>query len=138
VKTANLFLTVEKRVKIMDFGLAKMFEEVRGGTTIISGTPFYMSPEQILGGSVDQRTDLYSLGVTLFELATGSVPFADGDVAYHHRHTAPPDPRELRVEIPEQLAQIILSLLEKDPERRLGSAVALRARLEALRGRFDA
>jgi serine/threonine protein kinase len=132
IKTANLFLTQENVVKVMDFGLAKMFEEVRGGTTVISGTPFYMSPEQIIGSKVDQRTDLYSLGVTLFELATGRVPFSEGEVAYHHRHTKPPDPRSLRPELPEALARIILDLLEKDPARRCASASELLRRLEHL------
>ena len=130
IKTANLFLTTEKTVKVMDFGLAKMFEEVRAGTTVISGTPFYMSPEQILGGAVDQRADLYSLGVTLYELATGEVPFAKGDIAYHHRHTPAPDPRTLRAGLPGPLATLLLRLLEKEPSHRLSSAAQL---IEALR-----
>ena len=71
IKTANLFVTTDRVVKIMDFGLAKVLEEVRGATTLVSGTPYYMSPEQVLGQDVDHRSDLYSLGVTLFELATG-------------------------------------------------------------------
>jgi tetratricopeptide (TPR) repeat protein len=132
IKTANLFLTDDNVVKVMDFGLAKMFEEVRGGTTMISGTPFYMSPEQILGSKVDQRTDLYSLGVTLFELSTGQVPFTQGEVAYHHRHTEPPDPRSLRPELPEALSRILLDLLVKDPERRCASAADLLRRLSHL------
>ena len=80
VKTANLFYTRERVVKIMDFGLAKMVEEVRKGATVIGGTPFYMAPEQAAGESVDHRADLYALGVTLFELLTKSVPFRAGDV----------------------------------------------------------
>ncbi len=133
IKTANLFLTTDKLVKIMDFGLAKMFEEVRGGTTVISGTPFYMSPEQVVGGVVDQRTDLYSLGVTLFELATGSVPFSQGDIAYHHRHTPPPDPRDLAVDIPDSLAELVLDLLAKDVGERCPSAGELCLRLESIK-----
>ena len=130
IKTANLFLTTDKTVKVMDFGLAKMFEEVRAGTTVISGTPFYMSPEQILGGAVDQRTDLYSLGVTLYELATGEVPFAKGDIAYHHRHTPAPDPRVLREDLPDSLAELLLRLLDKEASHRIGSATEL---IEAFR-----
>ena len=132
IKTANLFLTTENAVKVMDFGLAKMFEEVRAGTTIISGTPYYMSPEQILGGSVDQRTDLYSLGVTLYELVTGEVPFAKGDIAYHHRHTSPPDPRTLRLDLPDSLADLLLCLLDKQTSDRIGSAAELIERLRAI------
>ena len=95
IKTGNLFFTSTKKVKIMDFGLAKMVQEVRRGSTVIGGTPYYMAPEQSIGDAVDHRADLYSLGITLFELATGCVPFTEGDVAYHHRHTPPPDPRVL-------------------------------------------
>jgi serine/threonine-protein kinase len=137
VKTANLFLTTDKVVKIMDFGLAKMFEEVRGATTIISGTPFYMSPEQIAGGDVDQRTDLYSLGVTLFELSTGVVPFSQGDIAYHHRHADPPDPRTLVPDMQPLLAETLLKLLEKDPADRFASAAELLQRFEVLGGQLD-
>ena len=125
IKTANLFVTAGQIVKIMDFGLAKVLEEVRGATTLVSGTPYYMSPEQVLGADVDHRTDLYSLGVTLFELTTGSVPFDTGEVAYHHRHTPVPDPRELRADLPAELAQLILKLLQKSPEDRLASATAV-------------
>jgi eukaryotic-like serine/threonine-protein kinase len=95
---------------------------VRGATTLVSGTPYYMSPEQVLGGDVDHRTDLYSLGVTLFELCTGSVPFDTGEVAYHHRHTPVPDPRALRADLPPELARLILKLLSKAPADRFDSA----------------
>jgi tetratricopeptide (TPR) repeat protein len=122
IKTANLFVTTERVIKIMDFGLAKVLEEVRGATTLVSGTPYYMSPEQVLGKDVDHRSDLYSLGVTLFELATGVVPFSTGEVAYHHRHTPVPDPQSLRPDVPDDLSRLILRLLEKDPDARLQSA----------------
>ncbi|MCG8591125.1 MAG: protein kinase [Proteobacteria bacterium] len=92
VKTANLFFTRDRVVKIMDFGLAKMVEEVRKSSTVIGGTPFYMAPEQSTGGAVDHRADLYALGVTFFELLTGNCPFRDGDIPYHHRNTPPPLP----------------------------------------------
>jgi eukaryotic-like serine/threonine-protein kinase len=122
IKTANTMWTADKQVKIMDFGLAKLMEEVRNGTTTISGTPFYMSPEQTLGRNVDHRTDLYSLGVTLYELATGQVPFRKGNVPYHHVHTAPPDPRTHNPELPAPLCEVILRCLQKAPEERYGSA----------------
>ena len=129
IKTANLFVTTERIVKIMDFGLAKVLEEVRGATTLVSGTPYYMSPEQVIGDRVDHRTDLYSLGVTLFELATGGVPFDSGEIGYHHRHSPVPDPRALRPDLPASLSQLITRLLEKDPDARFPSASAV---LEAL------
>ncbi len=117
----------------MDFGLAKMFEEVRCGTTVIGGTPFYMSPEQIVGSAVDQRTDLYSLGVTIFELVTGQVPFSQGDIAYHHRHTPPPDPRGIVEDLPESLVELLADLLAKDVENRCTNAAVLYTRLEAMK-----
>ena len=132
VKTSNLFLTRDRTLKIMDFGLAKMLEEVRRASTIVGGTPYYMAPEQSLGLAVDGRADLYALGVTLFELLTGSLPFASGDVAYHHRHTPPPDPRERVPGLPEPFAELVLELLAKEAEGRPASAAAVAARLREL------
>jgi len=126
VKTANLFFTVDRTVKIMDFGLAKMMEEVRRAATVVGGTPYYMAPEQAVGGAIDHRADLYALGVTFFELATGAVPFREGDVTYHHRHTPPPDPRERVADLPDELATLILALLAKSPEDRPDTATSVR------------
>ncbi len=122
IKTANTMWTRDKKAKIMDFGLAKVIEEVMNHTTLVSGTPYYMSPEQTTGESVDHRSDLYSLGVTAFELATGTLPFREGNVPYHHVHTAPPDPRSIRADVPAPLAELILSCLAKDPAARPQSA----------------
>jgi tRNA A-37 threonylcarbamoyl transferase component Bud32 len=132
IKTANLFWTRERVVKIMDFGLAKTMEEVRRSTTVLGGTPYYMAPEQAAGESVDPRADLYALGVTLFEMLTGAVPFAEGDVPYHHRHTPPPDPRSLLPGLPDAFAELILALLAKRPEDRMASAEEVGARLSQL------
>jgi len=122
IKTANLFFTRDKVVKIMDFGLAKMVEEVRRGATVIGGTPYYMAPEQAAGENVDHRADLYALGVTLFQMLSGAVPFDKGDVAYHHRHTPAPDVREVAADVPEVMAQLIAKLLEKEPAARIQTA----------------
>jgi tetratricopeptide (TPR) repeat protein len=132
IKTANLFFTRDKVMKIMDFGLAKMQEEVRRATTVIGGTPYYMAPEQSAGKSVDHRADLYALGVTFYELLTGSVPFKEGDVAYHHRHTPPPDPREVVVDLPDDFATLILQCMEKLPGDRPADAQEVCARLSEI------
>jgi len=134
IKTANTMWTRDKKAKIMDFGLAKVVEEVRNHTTMVSGTPYYMSPEQTLGRNVDHRTDLYSLGVTLFELATGTLPFREGNVPYHHVHSEPPDPRALVPELPEALARTILHCLAKDPDARPQAAPELAAALRQTLG----
>ncbi len=130
IKTGNTMWTPARKVKIMDFGLAKFLQAMRNATTLVSGTPFYMSPEQTLGRSVDHRTDLYSLGVTIFELATGQLPFRTGNVPYHHVHTPPPDPREVSSSVPDFLARIILKCLEKDPDARYPAADAILADLD--------
>lgn len=132
IKPSNLFLTRDRTVKIMDFGLAKMVEEVRRGSTLIGGTPNFMAPEQAAGGDVDHRTDLYALGGTLFELVTGTVPFESGDVVYHHVHTPPPDARERNVDVPAAMAELIMHLMAKKPEDRIQSARELATQLQAI------
>jgi tetratricopeptide (TPR) repeat protein len=132
VKTANLFLTRERVVKIMDFGLAKVIEEVRRSSTVIGGTPFYMAPEQAAGEPVDHRADLYAFGVTLFELVSGSVPFRDGDIAYHHRHTPAPDLRGKAPGVPDSLAELVAALLAKRPDDRPATTAEVGRRLQEI------
>ncbi len=133
IKPGNLFLTDGKVLKIMDFGLAKGFEEVRKQATLVAGTPCYMSPEQTTRGAVGPPADVYALGVTLFELLVGQVPFPEGDVVQHHRNTPAPDPRERIPEltVPHALAALILEMRAKRPAQR-PDAAAVRASLEAL------
>ena len=134
IKTANLFFTNKKVVKVMDFGLAKMVEEVRRSTTVIGGTPYYMAPEQAAGDQVDGRADIYALGITFFEMLTGHVPFREGDVQFHHRHTPPPDPREGVADIPPAMAELVLHMMAKKPEDRCASASAVLSRLQQIVG----
>jgi tetratricopeptide (TPR) repeat protein len=122
IKPANAMWTQDKKVKLMDFGLARVVEDARNHTTVVAGTPYYMSPEQTLGKNVDHRTDIYSLGVSLFEMATGTVPFKEGNIPYHHVHSPPPNIRELRPELPAPLVSIIERCLQKDPANRFQSA----------------
>ncbi len=129
VKTANTMWTRDRKAKIMDFGLAKIVEEVRNHTTLVSGTPYYMSPEQTLGRNIDHRTDIYSLGVTIFELGTGTLPFREGNVPYHHVHTPPPDPQSVNPNLPDPLSRIILRCLQKNPDQRYASTREILAEL---------
>ena len=130
IKSSNIMWTKDRQVKLMDFGLAKVLEEVKGYQTIASGTPYYMSPEQALGKEIDHRTDIYSLGVTMFEMVTGELPFKSGDAVYHHIHTPPPEAKSLLPDLDDELNRIILKCMQKDPNERFQSAQEL---LEALK-----
>jgi tetratricopeptide (TPR) repeat protein len=123
IKPSNIMISKQNIVKIMDFGLAKILgEETLSDAGTVSGTLLYMSPEQLLGEKVDPATDIYALGLVLYELVAGEHPFAKGDAAYHHVHTVPKPPNELRPDIPENLSAIILKCLEKDRTTRFESA----------------
>ncbi len=134
VKSENLFLTTGGEIKVMDFGMAK----VRGadsltGEGITGGTPLYISPEQITDfRKVTHRADIYSLGVVAYELFTGRLPFEAEQLVgllQMHLQKPPPDPREHRPELPAKLAELVLAMLEKDPEKRVPDCTTLRARL---------
>mgnify|MGYP001567019743 FL=1 len=130
IKPANIMISRERMVKVMDFGVAKIFEDITKESTSISGTPLYMSPEQIIGKGVDYQSDLYSMGITLFELVTGRTPFIEGDLGYHHLHTKPQSPRDIDPAIPEAFNNIIIKCLEKDKARRYKRAEEILADLD--------
>ncbi len=127
--TNNIMWTRDKRVKIMDFGLAKIIKELLSEQSIIGGTPSYMSPEQTLGKPIDYRTDIYSVGICMYELTTGSLPFKGGDLGYHHVHTSPPDPKESEPQISEDMRRAILRALQKEPQARYQSIAELQMEL---------
>ncbi|WP_019546273.1 tetratricopeptide repeat-containing serine/threonine-protein kinase [Streptomyces sulphureus] len=143
LKPANVVRTSDGTVKICDFGIARIGHEIGltgklTGSRMAMGTPHYMSPEQIAGHPVDRRSDLYSFGCVLYEVATGRPPFDYEDawsVLVGHRDTAPRAPREVRPELPEPLAEAILALLAKDPAHRPSDAAHLAAPLARARTR---
>ncbi len=142
IKPGNVMIEPEPteglpyRAILTDLGLAKLAQGgivTQDGTSM--GTPAYMSPEQALGNPTDSRSDVYSLGVLLFELATGRLPFPArslADAIQYHVQTPPPAPRSIRPDLPEVLEQIILKTLEKEPGKRFQSAAALATALKAI------
>ncbi|MEV4947733.1 serine/threonine-protein kinase [Streptomyces sp. NPDC053755] len=141
LKPANIMRLGDGAVKICDFGIARLgadigFTSRLTGTGIAMGTPHYMSPEQISGGEVDHRSDLYSLGCVLYEIATGAPPFDLDDawaVLVGHRDTPPRPLRTHRAELPDYLDRIVLDLLAKTPDGRPTDAGDLRRRIVTAR-----
>jgi serine/threonine-protein kinase len=138
LKPDNLFVLKSGRVKVVDFGIAKLRPEMGGisdatRTGSLLGTPQYMSPEQAQGQHVDHRSDLYSVGVILFEAATGQRPFPAQtlyELLKAHVELMPPAPRLLRPDIPPQLENVLLHALQKDLPYRYQSAQDFRVALE--------
>ncbi len=138
VKPGNILITPDGQVKVTDFGIARAFG---GGdeltqTGSVMGTATYFSPEQAQGKNVDPRSDLYSLGIVLFEMVTGRPPFI-GDspvaIAYKHVQEAPPRPTSLNPAIPKPLESVIARLLAKNPAQRYPSAEEVRTDLRRFR-----
>jgi len=133
IKPGNMIRTPLRTIKLMDFGIAKTPAEgslTRPGT--IMGSPYYMSPEQVMGTSVDARSDLYSIGLCLYEITTGARPFhADSDYELMETQLRKPPrpPIELDPNIPSPLNDIILHALEKDPAKRFQTGDEFRAAL---------
>jgi len=136
LKPSNIMIDKEGNARIMDFGIARSITG-KGitGAGVMIGTPEYMSPEQAEVKEVGQRSDIYSLGVILYEMVTGRVPF-EGEtplgIAMKHKSEAPKDPKELNAQVPSDLSQVILKCLEKDKEKRYQSADDVRSELSRI------
>ena len=136
LKPQNIMIDKGGNAKIMDFGIARSVRE-KGITDagVMIGTPEYMSPEQTEAKDVDQRSDLYSLGIILYEMATGRVPF-EGEtalsVAIKHKTEVPKDPKSFNPHIPDDLNRLILKCVEKDKAKRYQTAAEVGAELEKI------
>ncbi len=137
LKPSNIFITRDGQIKLMDFGIARILDNQdpsQKGTMV--GTLLYISPEQINGRETDCRSDVYTLGISLFETVTGRLPFERrSDYALMHAHVQenPPSPKEYRRRVPRELESVILKAIAKDPDRRFQSAEEFRDALLGLR-----
>lgn len=142
VKPANVIVDLERGiVKVGDFGIAHLVDTARTRTGLVLGTPSYMAPEQMAGRRIDGRADLYSLGVMLFQLLTGRLPFEAPTIAGLLAAVAQdpaPDVRNLRPELPESLAQVVALALEKRPELRYVDGDQMAHDLEAVAAQLAA
>jgi eukaryotic-like serine/threonine-protein kinase len=125
LKPQNIMVDEDGNARIMDFGIARsiMAKGITGAGVMI-GTPEYMSPEQVEGKEADLRSDIYSLGIVLYEMVTGRVPF-EGDTPFtigvKHKSEIPKNPREINAQIPEDLGRLILKCMAKDKDKRYQS-----------------
>ena len=131
IKPDNVMIADRDIVKITDFGIVHVEEATFTPTGALIGTPRYMSPEQVHGGRIDQRSDVYSVGIILYELLIGSPPFISGDISYQQVNVTPTSPREISPVVPEEVDRIVMKCLEKAPVDRYQNAAECKEALES-------
>lgn len=152
LKPGNVMVTRDGRVKVLDFGLAREVRSIdpqgeartaltQPGVDAVIGTPGYMSPEQVSGGPIDHRSDIFSLGIVLHQMATGQNPFSGASSAEQSLsilRDAPPSLSQIRPELPSELARIVRRCLEKDPRRRIQTARDVANEIQEIAGHVSA
>ncbi|MFC1600733.1 molecular chaperone DnaK [Candidatus Sumerlaeota bacterium] len=130
IKPANIMITSDDEVRITDFGIAKLLhaEDMTKPSNMVMGTPLYMAPEQIEGGEIDARTDIYTLGAMLFELFSGRPPYCEGNIEYQHVNAEIPS---LSEDVPSLLAEVVYKCMAKKPDDRYQSVAEIEKALQA-------
>ncbi len=136
LKPANIIMQADGTLKLIDFGLARSLNDLYVRGTRVRGTPAYMAPEQIQGIHLTTATDLYQIGISMYEMLTGRLPFATGDMAYAHVHLEPPPLAERIPNIDPGLEQLVMRCLSKSPKHRPASSEALLEALQSVYARL--
>ena len=118
VKPDNALVSTDGSVKLFDFGLARIADQGFGDQSLLLGTPFYMAPEQLTGGKVDHRTDIYALGVLLYRMLSGELPFREGNIFAAHVLEPVPDPRQYNPQLNEAAVALLMRMLAKQADQR--------------------
>lgn len=121
IKPDNVLVSADGAVKLLDFGLARGRGEGFGELSVLAGTPYYMAPEQLDGSTVDHRADIYALGVVLFRMLTGQLPFTEGNVFISHAVEPVPDLRRINPAVPQAAAEVVYKAMAKKAADRYAS-----------------
>ena len=132
LKPDNLLIDMTGNLKVTDFGIIHLQDASITAEGAMVGTPRYMSPEQVEGTTVDDRSDIYAIGILLYESVVGLTPFREGDVSYQQVHAVPVPPRLISECVPDSLEEIILKCLAKSPPDRFATAFECKMALQRI------